>query len=177
MGHRHSREDILAGAVAAAFAGGLTPLTFGVVAKHLGISDRIVVYYFPSKHDLVAEVLVAIGERLQVTLAPSLASADDHVEIVRRAWPSLASPDADPVFALYFEAIGLAAVGREPFASIVPQLVEAWIEWTASFVRGRPARRRAEAEAAIALIDGLLLLRHVAGPDAADRAARRLGIR
>jgi hypothetical protein len=36
--------------------------------------------------------------------------------------------------------------------------------------------QRAEAEAAVALIDGLLLLRLLAGPDAAASAARRLGV-
>jgi hypothetical protein len=40
--------------------------------------------------------------------------------------------------------------------------------------RGRA--RRSEATAAIVLVDGLLLLRQVAGPAAADDAARRLGV-
>ncbi|MCV7072419.1 hypothetical protein MJO55_24145 [Mycolicibacterium rufum] len=37
-------------------------------------------------------------------------------------------------------------------------------------------RRAREAEATMALIDGLLLMRHLAGPRAADRAARALGL-
>ena len=59
----------------------------------------------------------------------------------------------------------------------MPQLVEAWIAWVAEFIEGTPAHRRAEAEAAIAVIDGLLLLRQLVGPEAARRAARTLGIR
>ena len=77
------------------------------MARRLAISDRIVVYYFPSKDALVTAVLVEVGDRLQ---------------------------------------------------------------------EGLPLRRRAEAEAALALIDGLLLIRHLAGPAAADRAAARLGV-
>jgi hypothetical protein len=95
---------------------------------------------------------------------------------VRAAWPILARTDADPVFALFFEASGLAATGRDPYRTLVPQLVDAWITWAAEFIAGAPARRRAEAEAAIAQLDGLLLLRQLAGPDAADRAARRIGV-
>lgn len=175
MGHKHTKDDILAGALAAAFDEGLSQLTFGRVAKRLGISDRIVVYYFPNKDDLIGEVLHAMGAELQATLAPSFGTpAGDHLDLVRTAWPVLARPDADPVFAMFFEAGGLAAVGREPFRTLVPQLVEAWIDWTASFVRGTPARRRSEAEAAIAVLDGLLWLRQLAGPDAADRAMRRI---
>ncbi len=178
MGHRHTEEEILAGALATAFEGGLSQVTFGRVAKHLGINDRVVVYYFPTKDDLVAEVLVALGLRLQETLAPAFtAKAADHAVLARAAWPVLAQPDADRVLALFFEANGLAAAGREPFRTVVPQLVEAWVTWAAELVEGTPARRRAEAEAAIALLDGLLLLRQLAGAEAAARAARRLGVR
>ncbi len=177
MGHKHTEAEILDGALAVAFADGLSRLTFGRVAKLLDISDRIVVYYFPTKDDLIAQVLMAMAARLQVTLAPAFASsAADHLELIRAAWPILAHVDADPVFALFFEASGLAASGRSPYRELVPQLVDAWIVWAGEFVEGPPARRRAEAEAAIAVIDGLLLLRQTAGPEAADRAARAIGV-
>lgn len=177
MGHKHTKDDILAGALATAFSDGLSRLTFGRVAKRLGINDRTVVYYFPTKEDLIAEVLVAMGLELQATLAPSFSTpAPDHLALVRAAWPVLTTADADPVFALFFEANGLAVTGQEPYRTVVTQLVEAWIAWAASFVEGDDDHRRIEAETAIAMIDGLLLLRQVAGPDAATRAATRLGL-
>ena len=176
MGHKHTKEEILEGALVAAFDEGLSQLTFGRLAKRMGISDRVIVYYFPSKDDLVGEVLYAMGTQLQQTLMATFSSpAADHVELLRWAWPILARPEADPVFALFFEASGLAATGREPYASLVPQLVEAWIAWASGVIRGTPARRRAEAEVAIAMFDGLLLLRQLAGPVVADRAARKIG--
>ena len=116
MGYRHTKEEILDAALAAASEDGLSQLTFGRVAKRIGISDRTVVYYFPTKEDLVGEVLIALATRLQETLAPAFASpATDHIELLRNAWPILASTDADPVFALFFEAAGLAAAKREPY--------------------------------------------------------------
>jgi AcrR family transcriptional regulator len=177
MGHKHTKAEILDGALGAAFADGLSALTFGRVATRLGIPDRTVVYYFPTKDDLVGEVLLGMGTALQETLAPAFAApAADHLALVRSAWPILATADADPVFALFFEAAGLAAIGREPYRTLVPQLVEAWIAWAAEFVAGTPARRRSEAAAAIALVDGLLLLRQLGGAEASRRAARALGV-
>jgi AcrR family transcriptional regulator len=159
-------------------ADGLSQLTFGRLAKRLGISDRIVVYYFPTKDQLLTEVMLAVGARLQETLAATFtAPAADHVELARAAWPVVARPEADPVFALFFEANGLAASDREPYRTLVDQLVAAWIDWLTTCLDGPPEVRRREAEGALALIDGLLLLRQIAGPDAADRAAATLGVR
>lgn len=175
MGHKHTKDELLEGALAEAFDGGLSQLSFGRVAKRMGVSDRIVVYYFPSKDDLVGDVLTAMGLRLQETLAPAFTTpVADHLELLKVAWPILARDEADPVFALFFEAGGLAATGLEPYRTLVPLLVEAWIAWAAELVQGTPARRRSEAEAAIAVIDGLLLVRQLAGPAVADRAAKRI---
>jgi AcrR family transcriptional regulator len=177
MGYKHTREEMLAGAVDAALAEGLSQLTFGRLAKRLGVGDRMIVYYFPSKDALVSSVLLAMGERLQHVLSAAFREpAADHLALARMAWPVLAGSDTDRLFATFFEANGLAAAGAEPYRTVVPQLVEAWVTWIAEFLQGPARRRREEAEATVALIDGLLLLRLLAGPAAATRAATRLGV-
>ena len=165
------------GALVSALVDGLSQLTFGRLAKRLGISDRIIVYYFPSKDDLVSEVIMAMGLQLQQTFAAAFAMpAADHRELMVAAWPVVARPENDRVFALFFEANGLAAVGRDPYRELVPTLVQVWIDWAAEFIEGTPEHRRRQAETAVALLDGLLLLRQLAGPEAGDRAAATLGI-
>ncbi len=177
MGHKYSRDEILEGAVQAAIDHGLSSLTFGRLARRLGTSDRVIVYYFPTKNALVTDVLLAIGVRLQEVLAGAFPDkAADHVQMAAAAYPALADPAVDPLFAVYFEACGLAAAHVAPFNEVAPQLMTAWVDWLADFFSGTRVRRMREAEATMALIDGLLLMRHLAGPRAADRAARTLGL-
>jgi AcrR family transcriptional regulator len=178
MGHKHTREQILDGALQAAVDEGLSQLTFGRLARRLGISDRTVVYYFPTKGDLVTAVILTMGGQLQQVLAEAFKTpAADHIQLARAAWPVLSRPEIDPIFRLFFEANGLAVAGREPFQSLTVALTESWIVWLVDFIEGSSQHRRAEAEAALVVIDGLILLRLLAGPAAADRAAVSLGIR
>lgn len=177
MRHRHSKEEILDGALAAALDDGLSQLTFGRLAKRLGINDRVIVYYFPTKEELVSAVIAAMGLELQQGLAAAFTqTAADHRELAALAWPVLATPEADRVFALFFEANGLAVIGRDPYRTLIPGLVTAWIDWAAEHIEGTDTHRRREAETAIAIVDGLLLLRLLAGPESAERAARTLGV-
>lgn len=177
MGYRHTREEILDGALAVAFDVGLSRLTFGRVAASMGINDRTVVYYFPTKDELITEVVMSMGVHLQATLGEAFSTpAAGHLELARAAWPVLARAEVDPVFALFFEANGLAAAGRAPFDTLVPALVEGWVTWVMAHLTGTRRERRAEAEATIVLLDGLLLLRQLGGPTSAARAARRLGV-
>lgn len=177
MGPRHSKEQLLSGALELALADGLSQLTFGRLARHLDVSDRMLVYYFATKDALITEVVLSMGARLQGSLETVFTeAAADHRELLRSAWPVLSDGGTDAVFGLFFEANGLAVAGREPYATLVPQLVELWIDWVAGFIDADDAERRAEAETAVALVDGLLLLRLLAGGDAAHRAAQRLGI-
>jgi AcrR family transcriptional regulator len=69
VGYKHSREDLLAAAVRLAETSGIGSLTFGSVGASLGISDRTVVYYFPTKADMITSVIAALGEQLQSALA------------------------------------------------------------------------------------------------------------
>jgi AcrR family transcriptional regulator len=177
MGPKHTREELLDAAVTAALADGLSQLTFGRLAKRLEMNDRTIVYYFPTKGDLITQVVMALGVRLQETLAAAFTEpAIDHLTLARAAWPVLARAETDRIFALFFEANGLAAAGQAPYDVLAPQIIESWIGWMTGFLAGTVEERRSEAEAALALIDGLLLLRQLAGPASADRAAGRLGI-
>ncbi len=177
MGYRHSREEILEAATTLALREGIGGLTFGRVGQRLGISDRTVVYYFPSKPELVMAVAGAVVADLERLLERAFgAEPRSPEELLRRAWPVLTTPTADRVFSIYFEIVGLASSGQAPYDTLAGTLVEGWVQWLTPRTIGRSAAvRRRRALATVAQIDGLLLIRRVLGAAAADDAAREVG--
>lgn len=180
MGHKHSRDEVIAAAVDVALADGLAGLTYRRVADRLGISDRMVVYYLPSKTDLVNATVGELSLRLQALLARAFGdSRKSPDELLADAWPVLAeTAEADRVFGLFLELVGLAASRVEPFDSLATSIMTAWADWLADRVKGStPEARRRQALGVMARVDGLLLVRHTLGARAADDAARALGLR
>jgi len=106
MGHKHSKDDILQGALDAVFDDGLSQLTFGRLAKRLGISDRIIVDYFPTKDDLIAQVMGAVGLQLQLTLADAFTAPAADQCVARDQTAAVVADDRDLV---EFEQVDHAA--------------------------------------------------------------------
>ncbi len=178
MGYRHAEEDLLEAAAAVALDRGMAAVTFASVGARAGVSDRTVVYYFPDKAALITAVVAALGERLQGVLAEAFGDAPLPVDaLVQRSWPVLATPGTDPLFAVFLQVLGFATAGVEPYASLAVDFVDGWVAWLAPRVDApTPDARRRCAAAAMAQLDGLLLLRSVAGAALADGAARELGV-
>ena len=177
VGYLHSRKDILDGAIAAVFENGVHQLSFGKLATRLGIADRTVVYYFPSKAQLITAVLDTLAERMMTVIAKAF--GDEPLppdELGRRAWSVLTTAEADRVFRVFFEVVGLAAARVSPYADIAPVLINGWATWLEPRVK-TANNGRGETLAMMAKVDGLLLLRHTVGRKPADAAAIAMGFR
>lgn len=181
MGYRHNREDVLASAVAVANAEGLGALTFRAVGRHLGIADRTVVYYFPTKTVLVDAVLRRATHRLGALLASAVGDEPrSDLQLLTASWTVLQQPEAGPWLRLYVETLALAVRGAEPHATIAAELGGSWTSWFAARLVPTPAEDPEavidRAAGVLARLDGLLLLHTAIGPDLATRAARGLGM-
>jgi AcrR family transcriptional regulator len=155
---------------------GLTAVTYRRIGERLGVPDRTVVYYFPTKSDLLSVVLDVYAHHLQSLLHTALGGEPlPPKQLLHRTWSALRTPQADATLRVYFEVIGHAAAGRAPYRDIAATTAEQWVDWLSPRIAASPQRRRRQAAALLAQLDGLLLLRQIGQPDLADAAASELG--
>ena len=136
---------------------------------------RTVVYYFPSKLDL----LRAVGQELIARMATVLFGAlgDDRRsmdDLLRLTWPAVRSPRADPHAALAFEIVGLAGAGCPPFPDLARELSQRFVERFSDRVDSTEDLRTVGA-AVLGRLLGLLLIHRIAGETLADATARYEG--
>lgn len=177
MGYRHDRDEILDAATVVLAESGMSGLTFRAVGDRLGIPDRTVVYYVPSKEALVLAVVERAMYRLRTLLAEALDGlTGDEAVVAGRAWQALRSPAGDAAFRLALEVVGASARGREPYRVATTGLVAMWTDFVAERLSGNPSDRQDRAAGVVAQLEGLALIRAIAGDEAADAAARGLGL-
>lgn len=159
-------------AVSVVLQDGLSGLTFAKVAEHVGVSDRMVVYYFPTKDVLTESVVSSLAGSLIASLATAFGDEERDIDdLARRAWPVLATRKNDPVFRVFFELIGFASARIEPYGQLSKGVLKEWAKWLESRLVGKTVEdKSAKALALMAQIDGLLLLRHTLGAKAAEAA-------
>lgn len=171
-GRPEQRAAFLDGAVEHALGTGVSTLSLRPLAAALGTSDRMLLYYFGTRDQLLVEVLDVVGRRLQAHLAGALPDAPmPPEELLARLEGALADPGAEAAVRLYVEISGQAARGVEPFASAAAAVAVGWLDWIEPRL-DVPAAERAEAAAGVlAVVDGVLLLRFLTSAETAAAAA------
>lgn len=109
---------------------GLIGLSLRPLAAELGTSDRMLLYHFGSKDELVAAVLRDSNERSTVHVR-AMEPSRDLRQAVHDLWEAMLIPHIDRCSRLYVEAAALGLLGQEPYASVVR---EANDRWTAALV-------------------------------------------
>jgi AcrR family transcriptional regulator len=170
------RKAFLAGTVAHLLRHGVATLSLRPLAAALGTSDRMLLYYFGTREQLLAAALDEVGRQLREALVAALPPVRVRpAQLVGQAWTALQAPATEPHLRLYLEVSGLTARGREPFGTAAGEVARAWLGWVAERLDVPPERRDAAAAGVLGVLDGLLLLRFVVDRRHADAAAAWLG--
>jgi len=152
---------------------GLSGASLRPLAAAAGTSDRMLLYYFADKDELLAATLRQVAARLTRLLdgagtgiAPSPLST-----LIGEVWAAMRTPALQPYVRLWLELAAGAARGQEPHRAVAGQITDAFLSWAADrLLVEDEADRAPQAALLLATVDGFALLEAVGRADAADAA-------
>lgn len=132
---------------------GIADLSLRPLAKAVGSSPRVLLYYFGSREQMVARALARLREALRAQLfALYEVKASTPERAYFAIWRAMSSPASEPIFRLFFEVCGLAL--REPrrYRSFLEATVTDWLDALDDAPsRARLGRHRSRAIATLAV--------------------------
>jgi len=134
---------------------GLIGLSLRPLAAALGTSDRMVLYHFGTKDELVAAVLRASNER-STAYVNDLPPSADLRQSIHDLWAAMRTPEVDRCTRLYVEAAALGLFGREPYVSVVREANTVWSTALVDHVV-RSGVRRSLARRVVDIVDAAFL--------------------
>jgi AcrR family transcriptional regulator len=120
------RDELAEGATDYALAHGLIGLSLRPLAEALGTSDRMLLYHFRDKDDLVATILRNTTTRSVASIRALKPSADLRAAVLD-LWHAASTGALQDCQRLYVEAAALGLFGKEPYATEVREANAAWM--------------------------------------------------
>jgi AcrR family transcriptional regulator len=154
---------------------GLMGLSLRPLAADLGTSDRMLLYHFGSKDELVATVLRTSNERSTNHVRAMPPSADLR-GAVHDLWEAVQIPALERCSRLYVEAAALGLLGKEPYATVVRESNEVWTRALVDHLV-RSGVRRPLARRAVSVIDAAFMGFELDLPLDVDPRARKRAVR
>ena len=147
---------------------GLARTSLRQLAQAAGVSDRMLLYYFADKAEVLAAVMARVAGELSLRLSEAIPDGAQlkPAELVRRAAIFTTGHEMRRFMRLWVEAVAAAAREEAPFPKIVTDVMlgfRLWVDARLDLVEG--ADRASTAAAIIAIIDGLALV-DICGDDA-----------
>ena len=169
------RDAVLEGIVDHFLEHGLGNASLRALAAAVGTSDRMLLYYFSNKDELMLEVFSRVVERQAVLLDKILPEGRQPFEVLlARMWEILKAPDYAPYMRIWYDALGHASQGEDLYRNLTGRVLDLWFEWFEPHSAAPLKDRRAEIAAVIASACGLVMLRYLGREQDAMNAARRL---
>ena len=151
------RQEVFESVIAELERGGIGDRSLRDVAAAIGTSHRMLIHHFGSRDGLLIEVVRRV-EAAQRAFLATLDPSDPDLSITM--WRRLSDPALWPTERLFFECYARAARGEQPYAALLPGLVDDWLEWVAESGMAGPQPGPddlARARLSLALYRGLLL--------------------
>jgi AcrR family transcriptional regulator len=152
---------------------GLAGATLRPLAAAAGTSDRMLLYYFADKDELLTAVLDRIAARLLSELedAISIGPPRPFVMLLEQVWAVLGSESLKPYMNVWLDLASGAARDLQPYRNVSGAIADGYLAWVAS--RLEPQSDGAPPLSAalfLAAIQGMYLLTAIGRPAIAGAA-------
>jgi AcrR family transcriptional regulator len=155
---------------------GLAGATLRPLAAVAGTSDRMLLYYFADKDELLTAILERIAGRLLTDLTETVASRRPFAILLKDVWAVLNSVQHRPYMKIWYDLASGAARGLEPHRKVAGVIADAYLAWVEDRLEhGTDALPSQSAPLFLAAIQGMYLLDAIGRPVIASDAMIALG--
>jgi AcrR family transcriptional regulator len=116
---------------------GIDGLTLRGLSQTTGSNNRMLLYYFGSRDQLIAAALQQATQRFPRVMAVPARMADASLPLCDRldaAWRDLGADENLPFHRLFFQVFGLASVQRTAYQHLLDQVGMQWLEEMATSI-------------------------------------------
>jgi AcrR family transcriptional regulator len=155
-------------------AEGLAAASLRPLARAAGLSDRMLLYHFRDKAEVIAAVLERVAGRLAGLLAAGLSPEPLPLAVLQdRLAAAVRDPALWPYMRVWLEMAALAAGGDAPCRRTGESIARGFLDWGAAQLDSPDdAARARDAARLLVTVEGIILLHAVGLADVCDAALR-----
>ena len=162
-----SRETLLPMMAAYVLENGLADVSLRPLAKAAGTSDRMLLYHFGSKEELVAALLEYLASMYAATLEAAFpdGAATSRRSLAEAVLRTTAQPDFAPFMRVWWDIVAGCADGNAHYLASAGAMADRLLEWIETHLPTDDANPVAGARAVLAVIEGAMMLRTIGRGD------------
>ena len=153
-------------------AEGFSAASLRPLAKAAGTSDRMLLYYFNDKAQIITAVLEQISARLVELISARTASEPLPLEQLRRQFADILFEEALwPYMRIWLQVAARAAMGDAFYRAVGEQIGRGFLEWgRAQLMSDTDAQRDIDAARLLVSMEGMLFLKSIGLDDVNAKA-------
>jgi AcrR family transcriptional regulator len=158
-------------------AHGLEAATLRQLAEAAGTSDRMLLYYFSDRDELLSATLERIAARLSARLDVIIPPGERRpfAALLLDVRTALQSEELAPYMDIWLNLSAGACGNRAPHSRIAGAIADRFLAWATDRIAGVDQKAREdEAALVVAVLNGLHVLQTIGRVDVADTALARL---
>jgi AcrR family transcriptional regulator len=153
-------------------ANGISESSLRPLAKAARTSDRMLLYYFSDKAEMITATLAHVAQRLGgILMAQGTAAPLPIDQLIPKLFDLLCAESLWPYMRLWLEIASLAAKGDSVCRTVGETIARGFLEWGAAQLDSpTPEARALDAARLLVTIEGMILLRSVGLDDVCRQA-------